>query len=1033
MPVLPEQKYDDRAKLLGKSPAPGYNQTVSILVASALDKADPTLIAVTWAAESSFSFHPVSNYRPEDGGWDVGPLQASTTYYDKSPFTDGLHNPFGTTRSESEPLYDNNGNLTQKTDARGVISIYAYDALNRNTTVDYSDTTGINPDITRVYDTGTNGKGRLRESYAGGNETVGANVEHTKILSYDAVGRPLDQRQRFKTSSVWSGEYQTQRGYNLAGGVTTQTYPSGRTVSYNYDNAGRTSSFSGALGDGTNRTYSTGIIYSSLGGMAKEQFGTDVALYNKSFYNSRGQLSEIRVSSQYTGPTDTTWNRGAIINHYSNQCWGACNGTDNNGNLKKQEVYIPLNDQLPTTSYSNLAQFYDYDSLNRLERVRENSNGGPVLWQQEFVFDRWGNRTIHQTNTWGTGIPKPNFGVNTSTNRLTAPIGFAMTYDNAGNLTADTYTGAGLREYDAENRMTKAWGGNNQWQEYTYNADGQRVRRKVDGVTTWQVYGMDGELLAEYAASGAPASPQKEYGYRNGQLLVTAAPAAGPRVNHALTTNGGYATASSSFSLGHTPNATNNGDRKGLHWGTGPSTGSGWNDATSGTYPDWLQIDFNGSKTIDEINVITLQDDYSNPVEPTESMTFATYGITGFDVQYWNGSGWATITGGSVTGNNKVWRKFTFTAVTTSKIKVQVNTALADYSRVVELEAWGTVGGGGVELNWLVADQLGTPRMVLDKTGNLGSVKRHDYLPFGEELFAGVGGRTTGLGYTADTIRQKFTQYERDNETGLDYANARYCSSSQGRFTSPDPLMASAKATDPQRWNRYSYVVNNPLKFVDPSGMIMGKRKDGEVGDISVWEGTQYTRGTFYGYTEADVAEYEAAQALSKQQGKNPQNSQHERSSNSTMVITWDVDLPWSPVGHVSYIMMQNDMSYSWDMDSGEYTNQEWTKATPSSDYADKRSKSSEGHGYILDFGVELNTKFQNALLHAYDGGLIGQKKSYDPIVDNCGQAFNKGVNAISKEIGVKPIHIVSPWAIRKYIENDLKKYIAATVAYPKH
>jgi hypothetical protein len=57
---------------------------------------------------------------------------------------------------------------------------------------------------------------------------------------------------------------------------------------------------------------------------------------------------------------------------------------------------------------------------------------------------------------------------------------------------------------------------------YSYNADGQRVRRTVNAVTTWQVYGFSGELLAEYAANASAASPQKEYGYRNGQLLVTA-------------------------------------------------------------------------------------------------------------------------------------------------------------------------------------------------------------------------------------------------------------------------------------------------------------------------------------------------------------------------------------------------------------------------------------------------------------------------------------------------------------------------------
>ena len=40
---------------------------------------------------------------------------------------------------------------------------------------------------------------------------------------------------------------------------------------------------------------------------------------------------------------------------------------------------------------------------------------------------------------------------------------------------------------------------------------------------TWQVYGIDGELLAEYAAGAYPFLPRKEYGYRNGQLLVTVA------------------------------------------------------------------------------------------------------------------------------------------------------------------------------------------------------------------------------------------------------------------------------------------------------------------------------------------------------------------------------------------------------------------------------------------------------------------------------------------------------------------------------
>jgi len=54
---------------------------------------------------------------------------------------------------------------------------------------------------------------------------------------------------------------------------------------------------------------------------------------------------------------------------------------------------------------------------------------------------------------------------------------------------------------------------------------------------------------------------------------------------------------------------------------------------------------------------------------------------------------------------------------------------------------------------------------------------------------------------------------------GLDYFGARYFSSAQGRWTSPDPMMASAKASNPQTWNRYAYTLNDPLRYVDPDGL----------------------------------------------------------------------------------------------------------------------------------------------------------------------------------------------------------------------
>jgi RHS repeat-associated protein len=64
-----------------------------------------------------------------------------------------------------------------------------------------------------------------------------------------------------------------------------------------------------------------------------------------------------------------------------------------------------------------------------------------------------------------------------------------------------------------------------------------------------------------------------------------------------------------------------------------------------------------------------------------------------------------------------------------------------------------------------------------------------------------------------------FTGKERDAETGLDYFGARYMSSAQGRFTSPDPFLGSGRPEDPQSWNRYAYARNNPLVYIDPTGM----------------------------------------------------------------------------------------------------------------------------------------------------------------------------------------------------------------------
>jgi RHS repeat-associated protein len=71
-----------------------------------------------------------------------------------------------------------------------------------------------------------------------------------------------------------------------------------------------------------------------------------------------------------------------------------------------------------------------------------------------------------------------------------------------------------------------------------------------------------------------------------------------------------------------------------------------------------------------------------------------------------------------------------------------------------------------------------------------------------------------------NAIRSRSTGKERDTESGLDYFGARYYGSSMGRWMSPDANDNGdySDSSNPQSWNLYSYVLNNPLTHTDADG-----------------------------------------------------------------------------------------------------------------------------------------------------------------------------------------------------------------------
>jgi RHS repeat-associated protein len=154
----------------------------------------------------------------------------------------------------------------------------------------------------------------------------------------------------------------------------------------------------------------------------------------------------------------------------------------------------------------------------------------------------------------------------------------------------------------------------------------------------------------------------------------------------------------------------------------------------------------------------------------------------------------------------------TASAATTQYVYDAQAEVVAEYSPVLPA-ATGT--------HFLTADHLGSTRLVMSTNDGC---SRHDFLPFGEEIDVSIASRgSLDPCYSAganDGVVHRFTGKERDAETGLDFFEARYMSSAQGRFMSPDPSgLLAQKPQNPQSWNLYAYAMNNPLIFIDPTGL----------------------------------------------------------------------------------------------------------------------------------------------------------------------------------------------------------------------
>lgn len=364
--------------------------------------------------------------------------------------------------------------------------------------------------------------------------------------------------------------------------------------------------------------------------------------------------------------------------------------------------------------------------------------------------------------------------------------------------------------------------------------------------------------------------------------------------------------------------------------------------------------------------------------------------------------------------------------------------------------------------NYVFTDHQGSTRLVTDGAG--GVVSRQDYQPFGAEIAANVGARNNDPLYGhANSARQKYAGMETDDGSLNNHTLWRKYDSSSGRWTSPDPYGGSMLVEDPQSFNRYSYVNNDPINHADPSGLMLS-----DIGVLQTenpaearYEEKNATWHTLRSASRVSASKNTQRQWLANaiQQGvengstfrgaepleedKSSGHSAHARSPQDEMagmvgVVIWTGPKrglkslnPVFAFGHVSYIV--GDQMYSWENYIGPDGQDDWLVKPVNEYIAGKLKDGSKATVYYLNFGSpEANEKFKNLLLGAYDSfAPNGKRWGYNILRNNCGDAFKRAINGMGLP-GVQKENAIKPSSHQWYIDNVLspRGYVYAGYRY---
>jgi RHS repeat-associated protein len=391
--------------------------------------------------------------------------------------------------------YDSFGDLLYRTDARRVLTSYTYDNLNRLSTISYNvGTSGVTatPGVTLTYDQGGSA------AYALGRLTSMTDGVGSETYSYNNLGE-MTQLQKV----IGSTTYTTGYAYNLAGELSSITYPSSRVVQQSFDTIGRLCAV-GTSGStcSSGTTYATGYAYNATFQVTGFNYGNGVAA---AFGYAPDRL--LLQSLAYTKGSNTLFSTNYWYKTDSTNCPNGSSG--NNGQIQC------IGDNVG----SGRTVSYAFDTLYRLTSATTNGSTNYPKWGLSMTYDRYGNRSAQSIASGCTGITCPTSSVTVSatTNQIT---GSPYAYDANGNMTND---GNNTLVYDGENRALSATNGTAAG-AYVYDGNSLRVKKCVPNCTnptTYTTYIFSGsKVVAEYDNGAAPTSPSREYVYSGGTLLA---------------------------------------------------------------------------------------------------------------------------------------------------------------------------------------------------------------------------------------------------------------------------------------------------------------------------------------------------------------------------------------------------------------------------------------------------------------------------------------------------------------------------------